>query len=847
MPTRTEAAPSKPAMELRHALGRDLRFGLRHLRQAPIVTGVALVSLALGIGANVAIFSLVNALILKSLPVQDPGQLVILGREDARNPGGGPSTSFTHPQFESLRSQGDVLQQAMAVSFARFNLNAAGEARIVPGLYVSGGFLDGLGVSPVIGRAFTENDDRRGAPDGAVAIISHGFWQREYGGAPSVLGQTVTLDGHPFTIVGVTPQAFHGVRVGFTFDVMIPIGSEPIIRGPESSLDRRTSWWLTIFGRLAPSDTDAAAEARLEAFRPRWREATMPAEYRAEDQSQYLTERMVLAPAGAGISSLRERYSQALFVLLGIVGLVLAIACGNMANLLLAQSAARRKELAVMLSLGASRGQLVRQTIVESLMLSMIGAAAGLLVAAWGSRALVAMLSTRTSTVALDLSMDWRVFAFTAAVGTVTGLLFGVIPAVRGTAVAPAGALRDASRGVVSGGGRLQLGHGLVALQVALSFVLVFASILFVRTFVGLTTQGMGFESEHVLLATVDLRRTAVAENGRLPIFERIREALAAAPGVETAAGSFVTPVSGSTWNLLVTVPGYTGTERDRGSLFNAVTPGYFKAMGTPVLVGRDFTEADVAGRPRAMVVNEAFADKYFFGQNPVGRTFVLEGFGRDRKDTPVEVVGLVANAKYQSLRERPQPTMYGSLAQQDRISSSIRMVIKTAGRPWDARSTVVNAVGSVHKDVVVDLKALDEDLEAAVQGERLIASLSSAFGTLALLLATLGLYGMMSYSVARRRNEIGIRIALGAEPADVVRMVLGHVALITAIGLGIGALAAMGAGRFVNALLFNLAATDRAMIALTAVALAAAAALAGYLPARRAARIDPMTALRED
>jgi putative ABC transport system permease protein len=834
-------------MEFRHSLGRDLRFAVRHMRQAPMVTAVAMASLALGIGANVAIFSLVNALILKSLPIEAPEQLVLLGRDDARAPGGGPSTSFTHPQFEALRDEGRIFDRVMAVGFARFNLNSAGEARIVPGLYVSSGFLDTLGVTPAIGRDFTASDDRRGAPDGPVALISHGFWQRQYGGDPAVLGQAMTLDGHPFTIVGVTPPDFFGVRVGLTFDVMIPVGSEPIIRGPESSLDRRTSWWLTIFGRLAPPDTAAAAEARLEAFRPQWREATMPADYRAEDQSQYLTERMVLAPAGAGISSLRERYSQALFVLLGIVGLVLAIACGNMANLLLAQSAARRKELSVMLSLGASRMLLVRQTIIESLLLSTVGAAAGLLVAAWGSRALVAMLSTRTSTVALDLSMDWRVFTFTATVGAVTGLLFGAIPAVRGTSVAPAGALRQASRGVVRGGGRLQFGHGLVALQVALSFVLVFASILFVRTFVGLTTQGMGFESEHVLLATVDLRRTAVAESGRLPIFERIREAVAAAPGVAAAAGSFVTPVSGSTWNLLVAVPGYTGPERDRGSLFNAVTPDYFRAMGTPVLTGRGFTDADLAGRPQVMVVNEAFADRFFLGQNPVGRTFVLEAFGRDRKDTPVEIVGLVANAKYRSLREQPQPTMYGSLAQQDRISSSIRMVIKTVGRPWDVRSIVVNAVTGVNKDVVLDLKTLDEDLGAAVQGERLIASLSAAFGMLALLLATLGLFGMMSYSVTRRRSEIGIRIALGAAPSAITRMVLGHVALITAIGLAAGAAGAVGAGRFVNALLFNLSANDETMIALTAVTLAVAAGIAGYMPARKAARIDPMMALRDD
>ena len=825
------------------SLGRDLKFALRQMRQTPIVSGVALLSLALGIGANVAIFSLVNALILKALPIHEPDRLVQLELRDSTS---SPSTtSFTNPQWEYLRDHQDIFTGATAVGYARFNLNAAGEARMIPGLKVSGRFLDTLGVAPMIGRGFTEHDDRRGGEP--VAVLSYGFWQREYGGDPNVLGRTVSLDGHAFTILGVTPPEFFGVRVGTTFDVMIPLSNEDIIRGQESGLDRRSMWWLSLFARLAPGQTMAQAESRLRALQPQLREATMPPDYRPQDRERYFTDPFSLLPAATGISNLRDRYSRPLYVLLGIVGLVLMIACANMANLLLAQSVARRRELAVRLSLGAGRLQLVRQLLVESIMLSLAGAAAGLVIAAWGSRALVGIISTRTNFTELDLSMDWRVFGFAVLIGIITGLLFGVVPAMRGTSLSPADALRDHSRGIVSGGGRLNFGHGLVALQVALSFVLVFGSTLFVRTLVSLTSQGMGFESARVLLATVDLRKTGAAPEARFALFQRTREAVAAVPGVDAAAQSFVTPVSGSRWNLRIRVPGYDGSERDRSSLFNGVTPDYFRTLGTPLLAGRDFSSADTTGRPDVAIVNEAFAKKYYAGHHPIGKTIIIEGFGPNPKDRQLEVVGLVADAKYGSLREAPQPTMYGALAQDANISSNIRMAIKTLGDPWASREAVLNAIAGVNKEIVIDFRTFDEDLDAAILQERLIASLSAFFGGLALLLAALGLYGVMSYSVSRRRNEIGIRMALGAEPQTVVRLVLTHVTVITLVGIVAGIAGAVGTGRFINSLLFNLATYDRTMIAVTTVTLALAAAVAGYLPARRASRIDPMAALREE
>ena len=825
---------------------RDLRFALRLMRQTPIVSATAMLSLALGIGANVAIFSLVNALMLKALPIHEPERLVLVqipAGVDARNRA--PSTSFTNPQWEYIRDHQDFFGGVLATGTARFNLNAGGEARPVAGLFVSGRFFDVLGVTPIIGRTFSDADDqRRGGLDGPVAVLSHAFWQREFGGQTAVLGRTVTLDGHPFTVIGVAPPEFFGIEVGRTFDVAVPLGTEPIIRGAESGLDQRSFWWLRLFARLAPGQTVAQAEARLAAFHPGLREATMPQDWRAQDQANYISRALTLAPGTAGISGLRTRYSQPLYVLLGIVALVLLVACGNMANLLLAQSTSRRRELAIRLSLGASRWLVARQLLLESLVLSLLGAAAGVLLAFWGSRALVQLISTRTAIVALDLTMDWRVLGFTVLVGIVTGLLFGVGPALRATGVTPALALADHSRGVVTGGARVNFGHLLVALQVAISFVLVLGASLFVRTLVDLTTQNMGFDERRVLIATVDLRRTGLTDKERPAMFERLREAIAAVPGVDAAAVSVITPMSNATWNNLITVPGFEAPEQERIAHYNRVTPDYFRVMSTPVLAGRDVAPSDRFGAPAIVLVNETFAKKYFNGQDPLGKNFSI---GMLKRETAVQVVGLVADAKYTSLREPPPPTMYAAWAQSETANSSARVSVRVNGGAAAFRPTVLQAIQNVHKEAVVDFKDFEEDVRAAVIQERLIASLSAFFGGLALLLAALGLYGVMSYSVARRRNEIGIRMALGAEPTTVMSLVLRSVAIVTVSGLVLGIAISLGAGRFINSLLFGLVASDATMVVVAAIALGTAAAVAGYLPARRAARVDPMAALREN
>jgi putative ABC transport system permease protein len=827
------------------SLLRDLKFAFRLMRQTPMVSVVAMLSLALGIGANVAIFSLVNALMLKTLPVHDPERLVLIAQPPSE-PGRQPGTSFTNPQWEYLRDHQDFLGGVAAQGGARFNLNAGGEARPVTGLFVSGRFFDVLGVTPIAGRTFTAEDDQRGGgPDGPVAVISYGFWQREYGGDPQAIGRGIYLDGHAFTIVGVTPPAFYGLEVGRTFDVAVPLGTEPIIRGAESTLDRRSTWWLRFVARLAPGQTVEQAEARLAAFHPALREATMPQDWRPQDQQRYIAQPFTLMAGGHGLSSLRTRYSQPLFVLLGIVALVLLIACANMANLLLAQSTARQRELAIRLSLGASRWQIARQLLLESLLLSAIGSAAGVLLALWGSRALVQLLSTRTALVTLDLALDWRVLAFTTLVGLITGLLFGVAPALRATGLTPALTLRDHARGVVSGGGRINFGHGLVALQVAVSFVLVLGASLFVRTLVDLASQEMGFRSDGVLIATVDLRRTGATDKQRPAIFEQLRDAVANAPGVQAAALSVVTPISNSVWNNLITVPGYEAPERERAANFNRVTRDYFRVMGTPLLAGRDISASDRGNSPKVVVVNEALAEKFFKGQNPLGKTFTIGLPGRPDA-SEYQIVGLVADAKYVSLREPAPPTLYTAWGQSDTASSSAIITLRVNGAADGYRATALSAIQRVHKEAVVNFRTFEEDIQAAMIQERLIASLSAFFGGLALLLAAIGLYGVMSYSVARRRNEIGIRMALGAAPDSVMRLVLANVALVTLIGLAVGVGLAIGTGRFVNTLLFGLVASDMTMVVVAAVTLASAAACAGYMPARRAARVDPMVALRD-
>ena len=611
------------------------------------------------------------------------------------------------------------------------------------------------------------------------------------------------------------------------------------IRG-SGILEQRSVWWLTIVMRLKPGQSAAAGTAALRALQAEMRGATLPDDWHAGELRHFLGDAFRLEPAGNGDSGLRDRYRRPLTTIMAVVALVLLVACANLANLLLARAAARRHELSLRLALGASRLRIARQLLTESLLLSSAGALLGLLVADWGSRLLVRQLSTTTYNVFLDLSLDWRILGFTAAVTVATTILFGTAPALRGTRVPPNDALKAQGRGLV-GDGPLGLGHLLVVVQVALSLVLVVGAGLFVRTFFSLVRLDRGFESRPILVASVEMPAGRIAPATRPELFRRVLQAAAALPGVSNAALSHVTPLGNNTWNNLIELPdGPALTVPERLTYFNRVSVGWFQTYGTPLLAGRDFTNADTPATTPVAIVNEAFARRFTGGRNPVGTRVRAQGAVR-------EIVGYVKDAVYESLRAPAPPTLYSYYGQESSVGTTESVSVRAAGgSPALLTKPLAAALKEIHGDIRVTFRPLSDQVDAALTQERVVAALSAFFGVLALLLAGLGLYGVTSYAVSRRRTEIGIRVALGADPAGVVRLILRRAALLVAVGIGAGAAVSLWASRFIAPLLFGHQPRDPLTLAAAIVVLASVGALAGWLPARRASRIDPARVLRD-
>jgi len=814
---------------------QDVRLAVRQLRASPLVSAVAILSLALGIGANTAIFSLVNSLLLRPLPVQQPQQLVTLTQG-----------SWTNPIWEQIRDRPELFDGAFAWSNARFNLASGGEAELVEGIWASGRLFETLGVNAILGRTFTTGDDRRGGgPDGPVAVIGYEFWQRRFGGAADVVGRTLTVERVPFTVIGVAPAGFFGPEVGRTFDVAIPIGAETIIAGRGSLLDQRSTWWLSIMARLKPDQSLDAANAALRAAQPAIRDATAPG------WDNYIPGPFTLAPATTGDSQLRRRYERPLIVVLTIVALVLVIACANIANLLLARATARHHEFSVRRALGASRWRLARQLIAESAALSVAGAIAGVVVARWGSQFLVQQISTRTDRVFLDLSLDMRVLAFTIGITIATTLLFGVVPALRVAASEPMDAIKEHGRSHAAR--RRGLSGSLVVAQVALSLVLVVAATLFVRTFTSLANQDIGFDRDRMLVVNVNAERAPIDRTARLPIFERVLERVRVLPDIVDAGLSRMTPVSGQGWNIEVDVsdsPQVSG--RQAMTFRNAITPRWFATLGMRLVAGRTFTDSDRQGAPPVVIVNQAFVRRFLNGQNPIGHTVQRRViFNRTQPNAPrppsAEIVGVMADASYRNLREAVPPTMFEPLAQSEEaaLAGGIALILRTAGSPMaDARS-IASAIRDVNPDLSITFRPLADFVNASVARERIVAMLAGFFGGLALLLASLGLFGLTSYTVERRRPEIGIRMALGAAPSGVIGLVLSGTTGLVAVGIVVGATLSLWAAQFVSALLYQVEARDPVTLVSAAATLAAIGAIAAALPAYRASRIDPAVVLR--
>ncbi|HEY4838366.1 MAG TPA: ABC transporter permease [Candidatus Acidoferrales bacterium] len=829
------------------ALWKDLRYGARLLRLNPGFAAVAILSLALGIGANTAIFQLVNAIRLRSLPVQDPQGLAVVRLQDRSWASGNFSSrysSLTNPQWEQIRDRQQGFSKILAWSPQRLNLAMGGEARYGEVIWVSGDFFNVLGVQPYVGRLLGPEDDRRGC--GATsAVISYSFWQREYGGERDILGKKLTLEGHPFSIIGITPPEFFGVEVGRNYEVAIPICSEPVVIGEDTKLDVRRSWWLASIGRLKPGWTLAQATAQLETISPAVMKETLPQTYDADGVKHYLAYKLGAYPADSGFSQLRKDYSTPLWMLLAIAGLVLVIACANLANLMLARASAREKEIAVRLAVGATRGRLIRQLLSESLLLAGMGAVFGALLARGLTTFLISFLSTQSDPLFVNLGTDWRVLGFTAGLAMTTCVLFGLAPAVRATGVAPGAVLKAAGRGVTAGRDRFGLRRALVVAQVALSLVLLVGALLFVRSLRNLTTLDAGFQRDGILELDVDFSSLKITHDRRAAFSQELRERVAAILGVISVADTTNVPVGGNTWNQLVIGDGADRKVRGVTNIAR-ISPGFFKTLSTPILMGRDFNGHDTASAPSVAIVNQSFVKKFLPAGSPIGQRFRLqEGVGEP--EPYYEIVGVTKDAKYADLHDEFSPVMYLADLQFAEQGQGDQILIRSDAPLLGLMNAVKQTVGAVSPEIVIDFHVFRTTIENSLIRERLMATLSSFFGFLAALLATVGLYGVISYSVARRRNEIGIRMALGAGRTSIVRLIMGEAGMLLAIGIVVGAGLALALGKTASTLLFGLKFYDTTTMVIAIVTLSIVAAGASYLPAFRASRVDPMMALRDE
>ncbi len=822
------------------SLGRDIAFAVRLLRLNMSFTAVALLSLGLGIGANTAIFQLLDAVRLRDLPVKAPGELyeVVIG-------GDGPSGNFTsrysrlsYAQWEQIEARQQAFSSIGVWSYRRFNLANGGEMRPAEGIMVSGHFFETLGVQAARGRVIGPGDDRSGCAAPAV-VISDSFWKREFGGAPDAVGHSLTIDGHTMTVAGITPASFFGVEVGRSYDVAVPLCAEAQLNGPDSQLtSHRDTYWLSAIGRLRAGWTVPQADAHLRTISKAIFAATLPSGTEADRNQRYREMWLRSQPAGKGLSWLRVNYEKALWLLLGSAGLVLLVACGNLANLLLARASARTHEMAVRVALGASRGRLIRQLVTESLLLGLMGAGLGLLLASAVSRSLVAFLVTADDPVALHTGIDWRVLSFSMGMALCTCLLFGLAPAMWASRVEPSSAFAGTRRGSPSRG-RSAFRSFLVAAQVALSLVLVAGAMLFGRSLFKLLGSDTGFHPQHVLVTSLDTRRLGFNEQRQKILFDTLLMRLRATPGVVQAAQSTLIPMSGWESNTVLTRPG----GENMRTRFSPVSSGYFATLGTPFLSGRDFNLQDNQTNQPVAIVNEEFAHKFYGGAGALGQTFWWP-FGEKKT---CRIVGIVKNTKYASLQEAFTAIVFFPSNQMSFAPNYVRYVVRSDRPIAELTAAIRESVGAVSPSIDIEFLKLDQELRDSVMRERLLAALAGGFGLLAGLLSAVGLYGVLSFSVATRRNEIGIRMALGADGGNVIRLVLKEAAWLLAAGTAVGILLTLAVGRLASSLLYALEPSDPLTLLAAVAALGLLGLASSYLPARYAARLDPLMALRQD
>ena len=805
---------------------RDVRLATRQLRKQPGFTFTAIVSLALGIGANTAIFQLLNALSLRTLPVRAPYELVEMrltgdgraGRHTGRN------RQISLPQYEELLTRQQAFSSFITFGDTRFNLSRQGEVRYVDGLWVSGNFFETLGVAPAAGRLIAPGDDVKGCA--GVAVISYALWQSQFGGRADVIGQMLPGPGTTVPIIGVTSPEFFGVEVGRQIGVAMP--------NCASGNTRRDHWWLAAIGRLKPGWTAAQAQSHLQGIVPEVQRAAMP-DFRADWAALYEKMGVQIVDASAGVSPLRRSYARPLWILMAVAGLVLLIASVNLANLLLARATARRQEFAIRLAIGGTRGRVLQQLLTESLLLAALGSIAALGVAFAVSQSIPPLISTVVDRIHLDLSMDWRVFGFTTAAGLVTALVFGLAPALRLAATPVGRGDRNAAGNDGAGIRRV-----LVAAQVAVTLVLLFGGLLFLRTFQNISTQDTGVREPGVVVASVFFLESGFPPEKRVAAYRDLDERMRAIPGVTHLASTFTTPLGGSIWDTDIEIDHKFAGNSD----VNQVSPGYFATLGTPIIAGRDFDARDVPGSTRVAIVTQSFADKFLKGP-PIGQHFVVPD-DRGRAGLDLEIVGVVSDQKSLDIRETNPKIFFLPASQELEPRPLRRYVLRSTESPSQSIAAITATVAAFDPTATIRYALLDTQVAEAMLQERLMARLSAIFGGVALILAIVGLYGVVSYSVASRRAEIGVRVALGASRQRILSMILRDVGRIMAIGIVAGGVLALAAGRGIGSLLFGLSPNDMTTLVIAAALLVIAGFLSAAWPAKRAAGLDPVSALRE-
>jgi predicted permease len=841
----------------------DIRYAWRGLRKAPVFTGVAILSMALGIGANTAIFTLVDQVLLRLLPVENPRQLVLVTGEGFQYGNGwGDGNELSYPRFVDLRDNNSVF----SAMFCRFSyvlhVGHRGQTERIAGELVSGGYFSGLGVNARFGRLIGPQDETAAGAD-RVAVISHAYWQSRFASDPAIVGKTIVVANEPMTVIGVAQEGFDGVNLGRASQLFVPITMAGLLTplGDKKDigkvLQNRRQRWLNVFGRLRDGITPEQAQASLQPFyasrlQMEVQEAAF-ARASVSDKERFVKGTVAVQPAGFGKSSLRRQLTRPLWILMAIVGMVLLIACANVANLLFARATARQREIVVRLALGATRRRIVQQLLIESLLLAIAGGAVGLTLAALGTSLLLDFFRTPNTTLTVSASPDLRILGFTLAISIATGLLFGLIPALRSTQPELAPTLKNEA-GSVLGGAQAGVRKALVVSQVALSLLLLIGAGLFVRSLHNLMTVNTGIEVSRLIEFYIEPSVIGYEDERGAAFAKAILARVRGVPGVMAAGLGSNALFEGGSWNSTYTLEGYTPKGNERVVAHNnTVSPGYFATLGMRLVAGRDFGERDEQPQKiedmapwRTAITNQAFVRKYMNG-NPasaLGRHF---GFGRDPgTPTPIEIVGVVSDAKYRSMRGEVEPQMFFPRVTAGGANAIV--YVRTAQDPNPMFQTLRRVLRELEPKLPISgMQTFEDRLERSLTNERLVANLSIVFGVLATLLAMIGLYGVMAYSVTRRTREIGIRMALGALSSNVARMILREVAILVAIGIVIALPAAWASSRYIASQLYEVTPTDPATIVIAIAGLVIVAAAAGLIPALRAARVNPITALRHE